>query len=329
SAFIRARGRSQSGPTPISSSSTPSGGRPSPPPRTTPNATTASTREPRWSAPPRPCSCAATSSSRTASPAARRERAASYDGRSSASRSRRTRQFRRSAPSRAFFTSDEQNCASVVGVLGFVIGARRGRLGLLAGLAIALTAILSVSASDAATTRAKGIDVSTWNGTINWTKVAHAGYRFAFGKATEGTSYNDKTYTTNRHGSEGAGLVFGAYHFARPSGKGLAAATASAIKQANHFLAVAGPQPGELPPVLDLEKTGNLSKQRLLAWTLAWLGQIEARTGVEPFLYTSPLFWKGNLGDSTAAAAAGTGLWIAHWTSSSKPLVPAPTRTRN
>ena len=69
--------------------------------------------------------------------------------------------------------------------------------------------------------------------------------------------------------------------------------TASAIKQANHFLAVAAPQPGELPPVLDLEKTGNLSKQRLLAWTLAWLGQIDARTGVEPFLYTSPLFWKG------------------------------------
>jgi hypothetical protein len=75
--------------------------------------------------------------------------------------------------------------------------------------------------------------------------------------------------------------------------------------------------------VLDLEKTGNLPKQRLLAWTLAWLGQIGARTGVEPFVYTSPLFWKGSLGDSTAAAATGTGLWVAHWTSSTKPLVPA------
>lgn len=206
-------------------------------------------------------------------------------------------------------------------VVGPLIGARRGRL--LAGLVIALTALLSASASDAATTRAKGIDVSTWNGAINWTKVAHAGYRFAFGKATEGTTYNDKTYTTNRNGSEAAGLVFGAYHFARPGGTSLAGATASAIKQANHFLAVAGPQPGELPPVLDLEKTGSLPKQRLLAWTLAWLGQIDARTGVVPFLYTSPLFWKGSLGDSTAAAAAGTGLWIAHWTSKSKPLVPA------
>ena len=208
-------------------------------------------------------------------------------------------------------------------VLGSVIGARRGRLRLLAGLVIALSALLSVSASDAATAHAKGLDVSNWNGAINWTKVAKAGYRFAFGKATEGTAYNDKTYTTNRNGSEAAGLVFGGYHFARPAGASLAGATASGIKQANRFLAVAGPQPGELPPVLDLEATGNLGKQRLLAWTLAWLGQIYARTGVEPFLYTSPLFWKGQLGDSTAAAAAGTGLWIAHWTSKSKPMVPA------
>jgi GH25 family lysozyme M1 (1,4-beta-N-acetylmuramidase) len=208
-------------------------------------------------------------------------------------------------------------------VVGSPIGARRGRLGLLVSLAIALTALLSASASDAATTRAKGIDVSTWNGTIKWAKVAHAGYRFAFGKATEGTSYNDKTYTTNRNGSEAAGLAFGAYHFARPTGKSIAAATTSAIRQANHFLAIAAPQPGELPPVLDLEATGNLPRQRLLAWTLAWLGQIDARTGVEPFVYTSPLFWKGRLGDSTAAAAAGTRLWIAHWTSKTRPMVPA------
>src|SRR3954451_19626863 len=207
-------------------------------------------------------------------------------------------------------------------VVGAFIGARRGRLGLLA-VVIALTALLSASASGAATARAKGIDVSNWNGAINWSKVAHAGYRFALAKATEGTGYTDKTYAPNRNRSESAGLVFGAYHFAQPAGASPAAATVSAIKQANHFLAVAGPQPGELPPVLDLEATGHLPKKRLLTWTLAWLGQIEASTGVQPFLYTSPLFWRGHLGDSKAAAAAGTGLWIAHWTSKGAPLVPA------
>ena len=97
-------------------------------------------------------------------------------------------------------------------VVGSLIGARRGRLGLLAGLVLAFSALLPASSSAAtAATRAKGLDVSNWNGTINWSKVAAAGYRFAFGKATEGTSYTDATYTTNRNGSETAGLVFGAY----------------------------------------------------------------------------------------------------------------------
>jgi GH25 family lysozyme M1 (1,4-beta-N-acetylmuramidase) len=208
-------------------------------------------------------------------------------------------------------------------VVGSRIAAFRGRLGLVAGLVLALSALLAPGAEAAAATRAKGIDVSNWNGAIRWSKVRAAGYRFAFGKATEGTSYVDKTYTTNRNGSEGAGLVFGAYHYARPTGSTVAAATASAIAQANHFLAVAGPQPGELPPVLDLEKTGNLPRARLLVWTLAWLEQIYARTGVEPFVYTSPLFWRSNLGNSTAVAAAGTELWIAHWTRASQPWVPA------
>jgi GH25 family lysozyme M1 (1,4-beta-N-acetylmuramidase) len=200
---------------------------------------------------------------------------------------------------------------------------RRRRIGLAAGIVLALFALLAPSASTAATARAKGLDVSNWNGAIRWSKVRAAGYRFAFGKATEGTSYTDQTYTTNRNGSESAGLVFGAYHFARPTGGTVAAATASAIAQANYFLAVAGPQPGELPPVLDLEKTGNLPRARLLVWTLAWLGQIYARTGVQPFVYTSPLFWRLHLGNSTAVAAAGTELWIAHWTGALQPLVPA------
>ncbi|MFL5961008.1 MAG: GH25 family lysozyme [Gaiellaceae bacterium] len=208
-------------------------------------------------------------------------------------------------------------------LVGDPIAARRGRLGLLVGVVLASTALLTPSASNAAGGRAKGLDVSNWNGAIKWSKVAAAGYGFAFGKATEGTAYTDATYTTNRNGSEAAGLVFGAYHFARPTGKNMAAATASAIAQANHYLAVAGPQPGELPPVLDLESTGALHQTLLLTWTLAWLQQIRARLGVEPFLYTSPNFWKLQLGNSTAAAAAGTELWIAHWTSASRPLVPA------
>jgi GH25 family lysozyme M1 (1,4-beta-N-acetylmuramidase) len=210
-----------------------------------------------------------------------------------------------------------------VRVVRYPIAACRGRLGLLAVLILLAAVSASASASAATTARAKGLDVSNWNGAIRWASVASAGYRFAFGKATEGTKFVDAKYTTNRNGSEAAGLAFGSYHFARPGGAGLGGVTASAIAQADHFLAVAAPQPGELPPVLDLETTGRLSKTRLLAWTLAWLEEVYARTGVDPFVYTSPLFWSRSVGDSTAAAEVGTRLWIAHWTKAGKPLVPA------
>ncbi|HEY2354600.1 MAG TPA: GH25 family lysozyme [Gaiellaceae bacterium] len=188
---------------------------------------------------------------------------------------------------------------------------------------LAASAFGGASGASASTSRAKGIDVSNWNGTINWTKVAHAGYRFAIAKATESTTFDDSTYLANRTGSEAAGIAFGAYHFARPAGKGLAAVTASAIAQADHFLGFATPQAGELPPVLDLEATGNLSAHLLTAWTGAWAQEVYARLGVHPLVYSSPAFWQEHLADSTAIAAAGTPLWIAHWTSASNPSVPA------
>src|ERR1043165_5723604 len=93
-----------------------------------------------------------------------------------------------------------------------------------------------------------GIDVSHYNGTINWTQVSAAGKTFAWCKATEGISYTDPTYATYMTGGNAAGVVMGAYHFARP-------ASNSATDEANHFLAVASNHigAGYLPPALDLE----------------------------------------------------------------------------
>jgi len=181
------------------------------------------------------------------------------------------------------------------------------------------------SGATAATPYAKGIDVSHWQGKIQWPRVAAAGYTFAFGKATESTTYTDPTYATNRTGAESAGLTFGAYHFGRPGGSGDAGIIANAIAQAGYFLDVAQPQPGELPPVLDLETKGPLGVAGIQKWTRAWLDQVAARTGVEAFVYASPSFWKTALGDTVDVAGAGYSLWIAHWTTNASPLVPAQT----
>ena len=208
-------------------------------------------------------------------------------------------------------------------VVGAFSAVRHGRLALLAVVLAALAAAVFPGAPAAATRRATGIDVSNWQGSINWSKVAGAGYTFAFAKATEATNYTDPTYARNRSGSEGQGLAFGAYHFARPGGTSRATVTTSAVAQADYFVDVASPQPGELPPVLDLEVTGKLGPVLLELWAQTWLDEVYARTGVRGFVYTSPDFWKSKLGDSTAVAAAGYRLWIAHWTSGSAPTVPA------
>src|SRR4051794_28227998 len=190
-------------------------------------------------------------------------------------------------------------------------------------IAVLVLAFLAFAGTAGAAEAPKGIDVSHWQGQIGWLQVGAAGYDFAFAKATEGTTYIDPTYVTNRAGATAAGLRIGAYHFARPAGTSDAAATASGIAQADYFVAAAQPKRGDLLPVLDLEKTGGLGVARLTTWTQAFLDQVSARLGARPLIYASPSFWKTSLGDTPLFAADGSRLWIAHWTKASLPLLPA------
>ena len=163
-----------------------------------------------------------------------------------------------------------------------------------------------------------GIDVSHHQGLIDWSEVAGSGQRFAFAKATEGSTFVDPNYAFNKSEAEMAGVVFGAYHFARPDG-----ATNDAIVEADHFVDVAQLEPGNLIPVLDIERTGGLSQAQVTQWILDWLNRVTERIGVRPMIYTSPNGWQTRTGNTTAVAAAGyTVLWVAHW-GVSAPTVPA------
>ena len=92
-----------------------------------------------------------------------------------------------------------------------------------------------------------GIDVSHNNGTINWSQIS-VNKVFAWAKATEGYTFNDPNFSTNMVNGSNAGVVMGAYHFARPDNN-------TAVDEANHFVSIAGSYIGTgfLPPVLDLE----------------------------------------------------------------------------
>ena len=180
-----------------------------------------------------------------------------------------------------------------------------------------LFALFALVPTASAATFVRGVDVSRWKGSIQWHRVGQGGYRFAFAEATNGFA-TDRAYARNRAGAKVAGLGFGAFHFARPAGSTPAGVIANAVAQADFFVSIAGPQTGELAPVLDLERNGGLSPGSLRVWTAAWLDEVQLEVGIRPTIYASPTFWRHSMRDASVFATGGSELWVAHW------RVPAP-----
>jgi GH25 family lysozyme M1 (1,4-beta-N-acetylmuramidase) len=153
-----------------------------------------------------------------------------------------------------------------------------------------------------------GIDVSKYQGRIDWPAVASSPTRFVIIRATMGNRYRDPRYAENLSGATANDLVVGAYHFAKP---GFAPWDARA--EADHFLNVARVAPGDLVPVLDIEETGGLSPRRLRAWARAWLDRVRSRTGVRAMIYAGNHFWQGSMRNTSWFAELGHPLWVAHW----------------
>lgn len=161
--------------------------------------------------------------------------------------------------------------------------------------------------------------MSNWQGTIDWGKVAGSGVRFAYMKASEGGWYTDPTYSINRINANANGIVIGAYDFAQPS-----TTVGQAEAEADFFVNLAQPLPGDLTPVLDLETTNGLSVANLQTWVKKWLYRVYERTGQRATIYVSPSFWSSAMGGTTWFAQNGfPTLWLAHWTSAASPTVPA------
>ncbi len=155
----------------------------------------------------------------------------------------------------------------------------------------------------------EGIDVSSYQGEINWTSVYRCGYRFAFIKATAGDNRSpqliDTKFTTNIRRARNAGLLVGAYHYAYPQYN-------SAEDEALFFVDIAGEyiSHGYLRPALDLEEGGNTySPQELSNWIHAWMNVVKNLTGVEPLLYLNSNYSTNCVDESVTKYD----LWIAHW----------------
>lgn len=164
--------------------------------------------------------------------------------------------------------------------------------------------------------RARGIDVSHWQGEINWNAVAADGVAFAFIKATERDNFVDSRFSENWAGARAAGVLRGAYHFFRPA--------VDAQAQAEHFAQTVGTlEDDDLPPVLDLETRDGVSNDRIIKAARAWLRSVESAMSRKPIIYTGPFFWNSHLltGGQPPAWSRNHSLWVANY-EVSQPILP-------
>jgi lysozyme len=151
-----------------------------------------------------------------------------------------------------------------------------------------------------------GIDVSHYQGDINWkmlkqTRQGKFPVEFIFMKATEGGDFSDDRFVANFDSAKVHGFIRGAYHFYNPK--------TDADKQADFFIRSVKLEPGDLPPVLDIEMKSKDVK-KLQQDLKIWLRKVENHYGVKPIIYASYKFKTKYLNDSIFNTYP---YWIAHY----------------
>jgi len=139
-----------------------------------------------------------------------------------------------------------------------------------------------------------GVDVSKWQGDIDWVKLRKSGIDFAYIKSTEGGDHTDDRFDEYWRQARRAGIPRGAYHFYY--------FCTSAGKQADWFIRNTPKERGALPPVLDIEwnHASPTCKKRpdpavVRIEMKIFLDRIEAYYGRKPMIYTTVDFHRDNL----------------------------------
>ena len=168
---------------------------------------------------------------------------------------------------------------------------------------------------------AVGIDVSALQGDLDWKQLAASRLRFAFARASLGADApdNDKRFKANWEALKANGIIRGAYHVFWPGD--------DPLQQVQRFMETVTLEPGDLPPVLDVEETPKMPALPNSAWIEGvhiWLTEIEKRTGRRPIIYTNMNYWQKHLCDDAGQPPAWTArypLWVASW-DADKPTLP-------
>lgn len=163
----------------------------------------------------------------------------------------------------------------------------------------------------------EGVDVSSHQGNVAWSTLWNSGVRFAYVKATEGTSYTNPYFSQQYTGSYNVGMIRGSYHFALPD-------NSSGAAQATYFVNHGGgwSRDGKtLPGALDMEYNPygstcyGKSASAMVSWIKDFTNTYKSLTGRDPVIYTSTSWWKSCTGNSSAFGGINP-LWIPRYGSS-------------
>jgi lysozyme len=163
----------------------------------------------------------------------------------------------------------------------------------------------------------KGMDVSYYQGTIDWAKVKADGVKYAIIRVSDGLNTPDTKFDSYWAGSRAAGVLHGAYQYFEPS--------QDPIAQADMLLAKIGTlRADDLPPTIDVEATGGLTPAQVAAKVKLWVGHVKAAVGRDPIVYTGMYFWRDNVGGANVLPSP---LFHAQYTSAACPDIAAPWTT--
>lgn len=161
-----------------------------------------------------------------------------------------------------------------------------------------------------------GVDVSHWQGRMDWAKTASAGAHYAFIKATEGLTFTDPRLDENVKGSIAAGLFASLYHFYRPQYDPERQASVFA-GMFNYYINIL---PETAQPIIDLEVSPSTSTAVFRANLLAFIDALKQLVGRDPVIYTNVSFYNTYLQNLGLEQYP---LWIAYYNASAtKPLLP-------
>jgi GH25 family lysozyme M1 (1,4-beta-N-acetylmuramidase) len=161
----------------------------------------------------------------------------------------------------------------------------------------------------------QGVDVSRWQGDVNWSAVKNAGIDFAFCKATEGVDFVDIKFHQNMANARAAGVWIGPYHYARPDS--FENDPLDAAKEAHDFVDAIEQYyqtPGfTLQPVVDMEEFDLEGVADFRAFLSEWVRDfndvVESRLGFPATIYASTSYINAFFEPDIAEYD----LWLANW----------------